>query len=52
MIDNPYSIIHNLAKNTKTNGRVLVSSLRPEDCRPTLERHKGDCLGTVANVRD
>jgi hypothetical protein len=55
MTDNPYSVIHKLAKNTKTNGRVRVSSFRPEDCRPRLERHKVLCLGTesiVENVRE
>jgi hypothetical protein len=50
MTDNPYSVMHNLAKNTKTNGRVLVSSSRPEDRRPTLARHSSNCLGTVAIV--
>jgi hypothetical protein len=34
MTDNPYSVMHKVAKNTKTGGRVRVSSFRPEDCRP------------------
>jgi len=34
MTDNPYSVMHKQAKNTKTGGRVRVSSFRPEDCRP------------------
>lgn len=55
MTDNPYSVMHNLAKNTKTTGRVSVTSFRPEDCRPKVERHKAFCLGTegiVENVRE
>ena len=50
MIDIPYSIIHTAAKNTKTNGRVLVSLSRPEDCRPTLARHNWNSLGRVPIV--
>lgn len=34
MIDNPYSVILKLAKNTETNGRVNVSLSRPADSRP------------------
>ena len=30
MTDNPYSVMHKLAKNTKTSGRVCVSSFRPD----------------------
>ena len=55
MTDNPYSVMHKVAKNTKTSGRVRVSSFRPEDCRPTLARHKVLCLGTegiVENVQE
>ena len=55
MTDNPYSVMHKLAKNTKTGGRVQVSLFRPEDCRPTLVRHITFCLGTegiVENVRE
>lgn len=55
MSENPYSVMHKLAKNTKTNGRVCVSSFRPEDCRPKLARHKTLCLGTesiVENVQE
>jgi hypothetical protein len=55
MSDDPYSVMHKRAKNTKTNGRVQVSSFRPEDCRPKVARHKVLCLGTksiVENVRE
>ena len=55
MTDNPYSVTHKLAKNTKTNGRVQVTSFRPEDCRPKVARHKTFCLGTesiVENVQE
>jgi hypothetical protein len=55
MSDDPYSVMHKRAKNTKTNGRVQVSSFRPEDCRPKVKRHKVLCLGTksiVENVRE
>ena len=50
MSDNPYSVMHKLAKNTKTSGRVRVSLFRPEDRRPKVARHKSNCLGTVAIV--
>ena len=55
MSDNPYSVKHNLAKNTKTGCRVNVSLFRLQDCRPVLKRHKAFCLGTegiVENVRE
>ena len=54
MSDIPYSVMHKLAKNTKTGGRVNVSLFRLKDCRPWLKRHKVLCLGTesiVENVR-
>lgn len=50
MTDNPYSVMHKLAKNTKTTGRVGVTLFRPEDCRPRLARHKAFCLGTEGIV--
>lgn len=40
MTDNPYSVTHKLAKNTKTVGRVRVSSFRPQDCRPVKKDTK------------
>ena len=48
----PQEVMHNLAKNTKTNGRVLVTLFRPEDCRPKVERHKAFCLGTEGIVEN
>ena len=55
MIDNPYSIMHKLAKNIKAIGRANVSSFRLQDCRPVLKRHNSLCLGTesiVENVKE
>ena len=52
MTDNPFTVMHKLAKNTKIVGRINVSLFRPEDCRPIVKRHTTFCLGTEGIVEN